>query len=273
MPTQRAVLLKATDTAVGDAQQVDAPYYTGQTGIYAEFIAPTSLELQIEAILVPLSEHLQSKIYIMHASSSADKISRANTLANTVLPASTMTSKQITGDALLMYGEAGKDMLLDPDWRCLHDVCYESQLASLGGKKQSSSTAKELADEYIRRLRSASDVPVHAKKDEAGDEVDAEDEAWTDEDVEAPDAGKKKSDSRSENNEDEEEQGSDASEEEEEEEEEESELESDDEDDPRKQALLDAIKQMILTDGKLDLDRQVGLPIQMMLSKANGLCS
>jgi hypothetical protein len=251
MPTQRAVLLKASDAAIGDAQQVDVPYYTGQTGIYAEFIAPTSLELQIEAILVPLSEHLQSKIYIMHASSSADKISRANTLANTVLPISTITSKQITGDALLMYGEAGKDMLLDPDWRCLHDVCYESQLASLGGSKQSTSTAKELAEEYIRRL-SNSHIPVCAEKDEAGDEVDDEDEAWTDEDVEAPDAGRK-SESESEDNEDE--QKSDASEQEEEEEEEESELESDDEDDPRKQALLDAIKQMILTDGQLDLDR------------------
>lgn len=230
-----------------------------------------------------LNAHLApgDRIVLVHQScsgpSSSGRSLAHNKLANELLDATEGTSSSsalsappggIRGDAYVLYSKPGRAFPLKPDWEALHDVCYGTLLERrrrhpTGAPKENELTqlahnflaTREKMQEAVRSTRRP--PPSDKDHDDGGDD---DDEAWTDEDVEQP-RGKRPGiddDGDSEEGEDREDKGIHTDEKEEEDgSESESELESDDdgEDNSRQRALLEALRNMILKDGKLDMER------------------
>ncbi|CAD6578289.1 MAG: hypothetical protein CYPHOPRED_000499 [Cyphobasidiales sp. Tagirdzhanova-0007] len=250
MAKQAAVLLRAASlTSSTDVEQIflDIPSPSAPRKV-EEFLPGEEAVASVELPLTAQSDETD-KIIILHAKNNADK---ENRLANEILLDETGESRQIHGDAILLYAQHSRDFLMKPDWEALHDVCYGARLAGLGKGVGKEDMAK-LVTEFHTRLGAAS--TEHAMDMAVDGEGD--DNEWSDEDIEKPREPKKDSDDDDEGSQ-KQESGSGRSEDEDSNasfEDDESELESDGNDDPRKKALLETIKDLITKDGKIDLER------------------
>lgn len=292
MAQQAAVLLRAGKSSI-EVEQVKVPTFSSSAtaSIYASLFPPsanspassttkndkldsnatstttTTGQMIVSTSILNPSLPVQDKVVIVHRKHGTDVV--ANKLANELVSSDqvdtavllsvpseeatsqTSTSTIIRGDAYVMYAEPGKGFTLMSDWEALHDVCYGMQLDSKrpGGSAVTKDHLQQLAETFIAKRDKLAEK-FETAEDGADEGEDDDEDDWTDEDVEQP--RERRPDSDDDGDEEEEE----GEEEDDDGEDEESELESDeDEDDPRQRAILETIRNMILKDGKLDMER------------------